>query len=52
MAKRIAGTAVGAAAGRYAADKINKASNKTAKNVGTGMGAIAGYWASGRRKQS
>ena len=33
-------------------DKINKASNKTAKNVGTGMGAIAGYWASGRRKQS
>ena len=52
MAKRIAGTAIGAAAGRYAADKINKASNKTAKNIGTGMGAIAGYWASGRRKQS
>lgn len=52
MAKRIAGTAVGAAAGRYAANKINKASNKTAKNIGTGMGAIAGYWASGRRKQS
>jgi hypothetical protein len=49
--KRAVGTAVGAVAGRYAADKLNKADNKTAKNIGTGIGAIAGYWASGRQKQ-
>lgn len=45
-AQRVAGTAVGAVAGRYAASKLNKN-----KNAGTGIGAIAGYWASGRRKQ-
>jgi len=50
-AKRIAGTAAGALAGRYAADKLNKMNNKTAKNIGTGIGAVAGYWASGKRKQ-
>ena len=49
--KRAVGTVAGAVAGRYAADKLNKADNKTAKNIGTGIGAIAGYWASGRKKQ-
>jgi len=48
--KKIAGAVAGAIAGRYAADKINKSSNKTAKNVGTGIGAIAGYWAAGKKK--
>jgi hypothetical protein len=51
LAKRAVGTAVGAAAGRYAADKLNKMDNNKAKNIGTGIGAIAGYWASGRKKQ-
>lgn len=53
-AKRIAGTVAGAAAGRYAGKKI---AQKTGKNIdkykkyGTGIGAIAGYWASGRQRQ-
>lgn len=53
-AKRIAGTVAGAAAGRYAGKKI---AQKTGANVdkykkaGTGIGAIAGYWASGRQRQ-
>jgi len=51
LGKKLAGAAAGAVAGRYAADKINKADNKTAKNVGTGIGAIAGFWAAGRRKK-
>ena len=50
-AKRIAGTAAGAVAGRYAAGKLAKMDPKKAKNIGTGIGAIAGYWASGRRRQ-
>jgi hypothetical protein len=45
-----AGALAGALAGRYAASKLNKMDNKTAKNVGTGIGAIAGYWAGGRGK--
>lgn len=49
FAKRAAGAAVGAAAGRYVAGKVSN-TNK-AKNIGTGLGAIAGYWASGRKKQ-
>lgn len=49
--KKIAGAALGAVAGRYAADKLNRASNSTAKNIGTGLGAIAGYWAAGREKK-
>ena len=49
--KKLAGAALGAIAGRVAGDKINKADNKTAKNVGTGIGAIAGYWAAGRNKK-
>lgn len=50
-AKKVAGAALGAIAGRYAADKLNKAGNNTAKNIGTGIGAIAGYWAGGRNKK-
>jgi hypothetical protein len=53
-AKRVAGAVAGAAAGRYAGKKI---AQKTGKNIdkykkyGTGIGAIAGYWASGRQRQ-
>lgn len=47
-ARRVAGTVAGAAAGRYVAGKIKD--TPRSKNVGTGLGAIAGYWASGRRK--
>jgi len=47
--KKVAGAVAGAIAGRYAADKLNKSSNKTAKNVGTGIGAIAGFWAAGKK---
>lgn len=49
--KKLAGAALGAVAGRYAADKLNKTNNNTAKNVGTGIGAIAGYWAASRDKK-
>lgn len=49
---RTVGTMAGAAAGRYAGKKIAQATGfdpaKT-KNIGTGLGAIAGYWASGRK---
>lgn len=51
LGKKLAGAALGAIAGRYAADKLNKADNTTAKKVGTGIGAIAGYWAAGRNKK-
>jgi hypothetical protein len=47
-ARRVAGTVAGAAAGRYVAGKIKD--TPRSKNIGTGLGAIAGYWASGRRK--
>jgi len=52
--RRLAGTAAGAVAGRYAGKKIAKKLNKNVdkyKRAGTGIGAIAGYWASGRQKQ-
>ena len=49
--KKVAGAVVGGVAGRYAADKINKTDNKTAKTIGTGIGAVAGYWAAGRKKK-
>lgn len=44
-ATKVAGAAAGAIAGRYAAGKMKKMSTGRAKNVGTGIGAIAGYWA-------
>lgn len=54
FSKRVAGTAAGAVAGRYAGKKIAKRFGKDIdkyKKAGTGLGAIAGYWASGRRKR-
>lgn len=52
--KRLAGTAAGAVAGRYVGKKIAKRFGKDVdkyKKAGTGLGAIAGYWASGRQRQ-
>lgn len=52
--RRLGGTVAGAVAGRYAGKKIAKKLNKNVdkyKRAGTGLGAIAGYWASGRQKQ-
>jgi len=52
--KRFGGTVAGAVAGRYAGKKIAQKFNKNVdkyKKAGTGLGAIAGYWASGRNKQ-
>lgn len=49
MLKRAAGTVAGAAAGRYIAKKVSD--TPRSKNIGTGLGAIAGYWASGRKPQ-
>jgi|TARA_R110001592_G_scaffold157972_1_gene388881 hypothetical protein len=51
FAKRAAGTVAGAIAGKYAVDKFAKAKPSTQKKIGTGIGAIAGYWASGRKRQ-
>ena len=51
FAKRAAGTVAGAIAGKYAVDKFVKAKPSTQKKIGTGIGAIAGYWASGRKRQ-
>jgi hypothetical protein len=52
--RRLAGTAAGAVAGRYVGKKIGQKFNKNVdkyKKAGTGLGAIAGYWASGRQRQ-
>lgn len=54
VAQRVAGTVIGAAAGRYLGGKVATKLNKDVdkyKQVGTGIGAVAGYWASGRRPQ-
>ena len=51
FSKKVAGAVAGGVAGRYAADKINKTDNKTAKTIGTGIGAVAGYWAAGRKQK-
>ena len=53
LAKRALGTVAGAAAGRVAGKKIAQKLGKDIdkyKKYGTGIGAIAGYWASGRKK--
>lgn len=53
LAKRAAGTVAGAAAGRYVGKKIASKLGKDIdkyKKYGTGIGAVAGYWASGRKK--
>jgi len=54
LTKRVAGAGAGAIAGRYVGKKIAKRFGKDVdkyKKAGTGLGAIAGYWASGRKKQ-
>ena len=54
FAQKVAGAAIGAAAGRYAAKKVTQLAKKkpdTLKKAGTGIGAIAGYWAAGRKKK-
>lgn len=54
LGQRVAGTVAGAAAGRYLGGKVATALDRDVdkyKKVGTGIGAIAGYWASGRRSQ-
>ena len=52
--KRLGGTIAGAVAGRYVGKKVAQKFNKNVdkyKKAGTGLGAIAGYWASGRQRQ-
>jgi len=51
FAKRAAGTVAGAIAGKYAMNKLKKAKPSTQSKIGTGIGALAGYWASGRKRQ-
>jgi hypothetical protein len=54
LTRRVAGTAAGAVVGRYAGKKIAQKTGANVdkyKKVGTGLGAVAGYWASGRKKQ-
>ena len=53
--RKVAGAVAGAVAGRYAGKKIAQKFGKDIdkyKKAGTGIGAIAGYWAGGRQKQS
>ena len=53
-ARRVAGAAAGAVAGRYIGKKVAQRYGKDSdkyKKAGTGIGAIAGYWASGRQRQ-
>ena len=52
--KKLGGAVAGAVAGRYAGKKIAQKFGKNVdkyKKAGTGLGAIAGYWAGGRQKQ-
>jgi hypothetical protein len=52
--RRVAGAAAGAVAGRYVGKKVAQRYGKDVdkyKRAGTGIGAIAGYWASGRQRQ-
>jgi hypothetical protein len=54
LGTKLAGAAVGAAAGRAIGSKVATSLGKDEdkyKKVGTGIGAIAGYWAAGRRRQ-
>ena len=53
MVALLAGTAAGAVAGRYIGKKVAQKTGANVdkyKKVGTGLGAVAGYWASGRNK--
>lgn len=47
----VAGATVGAYAGKKIAQKLNKDTDKY-KKAGAGIGAVAGYWASGRKSKS
>lgn len=49
--QRAVSTAIGAVAGGYAGKKLSGMEPTKARNVGAGIGAIAGYWASGRRQK-
>ena len=52
--RRVASTVAGAVAGRYVGKKVAQRYGKDSdkyKKVGTGIGAIAGYWASGKQRQ-
>lgn len=49
-AGKLAGALAGAVAGRYVAGKLSQTDQAKAKNIGTGIGAVAGYWAAGRKK--
>jgi len=49
LVKKAAGAVAGATAGRYIAGKVAKKNPDRAKKIGTGIGAIAGYWAAGRK---
>tara|TARA_B100002019_G_C21274175_1_gene604242 strand:- start:5956 stop:6732 length:777 start_codon:yes stop_codon:yes gene_type:complete len=49
VAKTVAGTAAGAYVGSKVIPKLTR--NKLSSRTGAGIGAIAGYWASGRRKK-
>ena len=54
LGTKLAGAAVGAAAGRAIGSKVATSLGKDVdkyKKAGTGIGAIAGYWAAGRRRQ-
>lgn len=51
FAKKVAGAAIGAVAGRYIAGKAADMDKEKLKKAGTGLGAIAGYWAAGRKKK-
>ena len=53
LGSKLAGAAAGAVVGRTIGSKVATALGKDEdkyKKVGTGIGAIAGYWASGRKK--
>ena len=54
LGTKLAGAAIGAAAGRAIGSKVATSLGKDKdkyKRAGTGIGAIAGYWAAGRRRQ-
>lgn len=54
LGTKLAGAAVGAVAGRAIGSKVATSLGKDEdkyKKAGTGIGAIAGYWAAGRRRQ-
>jgi len=54
LGTKLVGAAVGAAAGRAIGSKVATSLGKDEdkyKKAGTGIGAIAGYWAAGRRRQ-